>query len=236
VQEGVLNVEVVNWPGVSEGQREHRADGGRLHNWAEGLVVVDFGALSEAPKNPASLVSSHVTIGPPLVRPDPLAGDNVGAGWTGHQIPRLVGDERHVLLLHRPTPVGVQQGGADGGGYRRDLRVPGRGRQNPGRQGTSCVPRHHRVDMPWVSVKEQWVVHRRLDTCRGWPRRRCRCPWWGLGHRRRRRRRGHRWGRRQWGRQRRRWCEPWRRQPALVDVHWLGDACRRDQRRQSHDR
>jgi hypothetical protein len=171
VQEGVLDVELVNWPGESEGQREHRADGGRLHNRAEGLIVVDSGALQG-------------TIGPPLVRPDPLAGDDVGAGRTGHQIPRLVGDERRVLLLHRPTPVGVQQGGANGGGYRRNLRVCGRGRQDTGRQGTSRVPCHHRVDVPRVAVKERWVVHRRLDTGRGWPRRRCGCPWRGLGHRR----------------------------------------------------
>jgi hypothetical protein len=121
VQEGVLDVELVNWPGASEGQREHRADGGRLHNRAEGLIVVDSGALSEDPKNPASLVPLQGTISPPLVCPDPLAGDDVGAGRTRHQIPRLVGDERRVLLLHRLTPVGVQQGGADGGGYRRNL-------------------------------------------------------------------------------------------------------------------
>jgi hypothetical protein len=167
VQEGVLDVELVKWPGAREGQREHRVDGGRLHNRAEGLIVVDSGALSEALKNPASLVPLQGTIGPPLVRPDPLAGDDVGAGWTGHQIPRLVGDERHVLLLHLPTPVGVQQGSADGGGYRRNLRVSGRGYQDSGRQGTSRVSHHHRVDVPWVAVKERWVVHRRLDMCHG---------------------------------------------------------------------
>jgi hypothetical protein len=83
VQEGVLDVELVNWPGASKGQREHRADGGRLHNWAEGLIVVDSGALSEAPKNPASLVPLRGTIGLPLVRPYPLAGDDVGAGGRG---------------------------------------------------------------------------------------------------------------------------------------------------------
>jgi hypothetical protein len=213
VQEGVLDVELVNWPGASKGQREHRADGGRLHNRAEGLIVVDSGALSESSKDPASLVPLQGTIGLSLVRPDPLAGDDVGAGRTGHQIPCLVGDERRVLLL-RPTPVGVQQGGADGGGYRRNLRVSGRGRQDSGRQGTSCVPRHHRVDVSRVAVKERWVVHRQLDTCRGWLRRRCRCPWRGLGHRR-------------W-RQRRRWrVEPRQRQSALVDPHRLGEASRR---------
>jgi hypothetical protein len=217
VQEGVLDVELVNWLGASEGQREHRADGGRLHNRAEGLIVVNSGALSEAPKNPTSLVPLQGTIGPPLVRPDPLT-DDVGAGRTRYQIPRLVGDERRVLL-HRPTPVGVQQGGADGGGYQRNPRVSGRGCQDSGRQGTSHVPRHHRVDVPWVAVKERWVVHRRVDTCRWWLRRRCRCPWWGLGHRR------CRWR-----------CEPRRRQTALVDAHRLGEACWRDRRWRSYGR
>jgi hypothetical protein len=183
VQEGVLDVELVNWSAASEGQREHRADGGRLHNRAEGLIVVNSEALSEAPKNPASLIPLQGTIGPPLVRPDPLVGDDVGAGRTRYQIPRLVGDERRVLL-HRPTPVGVQQGGADGGGYWKNLRVFSRGRQDSGGQGTSRVPRHHRVDVPRVTVKERWVVHRRLDTCRWWLPRRCRGPWRGLGHRR----------------------------------------------------
>jgi hypothetical protein len=109
MQEGVLDVELVNWPGPSKGQREHRADGGWLHNRAKGLIVVDSGALSEAPKDPASLVPLQGTIGPPLVRLDPLDDDDVCAGQTGHQIPRLVGDERRVLL-HCPTPVGGPAG------------------------------------------------------------------------------------------------------------------------------
>jgi hypothetical protein len=144
VQEGVLDIELVNWPGASEGQREHRADGGRLHNRAEGLVVVDSGALSEAPKNPASLVSFQGTIGPSLVRPEPLAGDNVGVGRTGHQIPCLVGDERRVLL-HRPTPVGVQQGSADEGTRETCESLGVSARTRGGRVPTAC-----RVTIGWT--------------------------------------------------------------------------------------
>ena len=88
-------------PGASESQGEHRADGGRLHHRAESVVVVDPRVLSEAPENPTSLVPLKGTISPPLVSPDPLAGDDVSAGWTGHQIPGLVGEERHVLLPSR---------------------------------------------------------------------------------------------------------------------------------------
>jgi hypothetical protein len=117
-----------------------------------------------------------------------------------------------------PDTSGVQQGGADGGGYRRNLRVSGRGRQDSWRQGTSRVLRHHRVDVPRVAVKERWVVHRRLDTCRGRSRRRCRCPW-------------RRWWRRRWWR-----CEPRRRQPALVDAHRLGEAGQRGRYRRPRRR
>ena len=82
-------------------------DGSRLHHWAESLVVVDTGALSEALENPASLVSLESAVSPALVSPDPLAGDDAGARRTGHEIPRLVGEERRVLLFHRASPMRV---------------------------------------------------------------------------------------------------------------------------------
>ena len=105
-------------PPARESQREHRADGGWLHHRAEGLVVVDTGALSEAPENPASLVPLKSAISPALVGPDLLAGDDVGARGTRDQIRSLVGEEGRVLLFHRAAPVRVQQGLADGRGYR----------------------------------------------------------------------------------------------------------------------
>ena len=121
-----------------------------------------------------SLVLLKGAINPSLVSPDPLAGDDVGAGRTRHQILSLVSEERHVLLFHRATLVRVQQGGADGRGYRRDLRVAGHRRKSPGPQGTSRLPRHHRVDMARVAVKKRRVVHRRHSTCSWDPRRRSR--------------------------------------------------------------
>ena len=160
VQKSILHIQLVHRPRASKGQREHCADGHRLHHRTEGLIVVNPGALSETPENPTSLVPLKGAINPPLVSPEPLAGDDVGARWTRHQIPSLVGEKRRVLLFYRAAPVRVQQGGADGRGYRRDLRDAGHRCKSPGLQGSSRVPRHHRVDMTRVAVKKRRVVHR----------------------------------------------------------------------------
>ena len=121
MQEGILDVQLMHGPPASESQREHCANGSWLHYWAGGLVVVDTGALSKAPENPACLVPLKSTVGPAFVSPDPLAGDDVGARRTRYQIPCLVAEERSVLLFHRAASVRVQQGLADRRGYRGDL-------------------------------------------------------------------------------------------------------------------
>jgi hypothetical protein len=51
VEEGILDIELMNHLVLGEGER------GKLDDGAEGLVVVDFGALGEAPKDPMSLVA-----------------------------------------------------------------------------------------------------------------------------------------------------------------------------------
>jgi hypothetical protein len=79
MQKGILDVQLMDGPGPSKSQREHYADGGWLHHQAEGLIIVDPRALSEAPESPASLVALESAISPTLVGPDPLAGDDVGA-------------------------------------------------------------------------------------------------------------------------------------------------------------
>jgi hypothetical protein len=95
------------------------------------------------------------------VGPDPLAGDDVGTARTGHQIPGLVGEEGRILRFHRMAPVRVRQGLADGRGYRRDPRLAGSGGEGL-RAGR--LPRHHRVSVTRVPVKERRVVDRRGDT------------------------------------------------------------------------
>jgi hypothetical protein len=106
VEEGILDIELMDRPVPEEGEGEDDSNGGELDNRAEGLVIVHSGALGEAPKDPMGLVAVEGAIRGQLVAKEPLAGDHVGAWWTRHQIPGVVGQQGRVLLLHSATPVG----------------------------------------------------------------------------------------------------------------------------------
>jgi hypothetical protein len=47
VQEGILHIELLNWPVTGDSNSEHHADDGRFNNRDERLVVVNPGVLSE---------------------------------------------------------------------------------------------------------------------------------------------------------------------------------------------
>jgi hypothetical protein len=63
---------------LGEGEGEDSPNGGRLDDGAEGLIIVHPEALSEASKDPTSLVAIQSTIVLELVTEDPLVGDHVG--------------------------------------------------------------------------------------------------------------------------------------------------------------
>jgi hypothetical protein len=113
MEEGVLDVDLVDRPVPGEGEDD--ADGSKLDDGAEGLIVDHYRALGEAPKDPAGLVAVEGAIQSQLVAKEPLAGDHIGVGWTWHQVPSVVGQQGRVLL-HGPTSVRVGEGGAHGGG------------------------------------------------------------------------------------------------------------------------
>jgi hypothetical protein len=83
MQEGILDIQLMHGPRASECKGEHRADCSRLHHWTESLIIVNTRPLSETPENPTSLVPLESAISPALVCPDPLAGDDIGAGGRG---------------------------------------------------------------------------------------------------------------------------------------------------------
>jgi hypothetical protein len=65
VEEGILHVELLNGSVTGDNSAEHRANGGRFHNRAESLVVVDFRALSETPNDPSAwslCVKTHLPV------------------------------------------------------------------------------------------------------------------------------------------------------------------------------
>jgi hypothetical protein len=77
--EDILHIELLNQPVMGDNSGEHCAYGGRFHNRAESLIVVDFEALSETPNDPASLVAIEGPVSAELVREDPFVGDDIGA-------------------------------------------------------------------------------------------------------------------------------------------------------------
>jgi hypothetical protein len=129
MQEHILHIMLVDMPGTGDGQRKHRADGGRLNHRAEGLIVVDVGPLGEAMKVPMSLVSLQGSMGVELVIEDPFARDDVGTNRMKYGIPSIVGDQSIIFFLHGTVLGRVDEGGADGGGHRKERRRRG-GRQH----------------------------------------------------------------------------------------------------------
>jgi hypothetical protein len=57
MNEGVLDVELMDHPVPVEDEGEDGADGGELDDGAKGLIIVHSGALGEALKDPAGLVA-----------------------------------------------------------------------------------------------------------------------------------------------------------------------------------
>jgi hypothetical protein len=109
VKKGVLHIELLNWPVTGDNNSEHHANGGRFHNRAESLVLVDPRALSETPKDPASLVAIKRPIGTKLMRENPLSGDNVGATGRRDKLSGPIAHQGPVLVLHSRAPIGVSK-------------------------------------------------------------------------------------------------------------------------------
>jgi hypothetical protein len=175
MKEGVLDIELVNRPVPREGEGEDDADGGELDDGAEGLIVVHSGVLGEAPEDPTSLVAVEGASQSQLVAKEPLYSDHIGAGWTWHQVPGVVGQQGRVLLLHGLTLVRVSEGGANGGrdwgGVRWSSgRVSDQDQPIDGPKKTGGVMSHHGVNVSRFALNGDRVVHRRLGGRRhGWP-------------------------------------------------------------------
>jgi hypothetical protein len=105
VQEHILHIKLMNWPGARDSQREHGADHGRLDHRTKGLIVVNTRSLDEAMKNPVSLVLLQRTVGVELVLKNPFVGDDVGANGARDKIPGVVGNQGSKLFFHGAVPV-----------------------------------------------------------------------------------------------------------------------------------
>ena len=118
MKKGVLHVQLMNGPRSGGGDAEDDADGGRLDNRAESLVVVDAVLLRETTNDPPGFMTGEGAISMILVLEDPLAGDNISPRWSRYEAPGAIIHERLVLFMHRSPPIGVGQGGTRVGGQR----------------------------------------------------------------------------------------------------------------------
>jgi hypothetical protein len=103
-------------------------NGGRLDHRVEGLIVVDVRPLGKVAKNPTSLVPFQGAIRVKLVLEDLFTDDDVGANRKREKIPSVVGDQSNIFFFYGTVAGWVDEGGVDGGGYRRERRQQG-GRQ-----------------------------------------------------------------------------------------------------------
>jgi hypothetical protein len=131
VQERIHHIKLMNRPGAEDGQGEHGADRGRLDHQVEGLIIVEVGSLGEGVKDPASLVPFQRVVRVELVFENRFACDDVGTNGARNKISDVVGDQGSKFFFHGVVPVRINEGGADGGGHRRQ------GRHRGGRQGES---------------------------------------------------------------------------------------------------
>jgi hypothetical protein len=127
MEEGILHIELLNRLVMGDSSGEHRAHGGRFHNRAESLVVVDSGALSETLKDPVSLIAIEGPVSAELVCEDPFASDNVGALRSWNNVSCPITHQGPVLILHSCAPIGIGEGSADGGWDRGRCRRRSRG-------------------------------------------------------------------------------------------------------------
>jgi hypothetical protein len=118
VEESIFYVELLNGPGTGDSSSEHRVNSDRFYNQAEGLIVVNSGALSEISKDPTGLVVIKGPVSMKLVREDPLAGDNVGALRSENQLPGPIADQGSVFFLHSCTSIGIGKHSTSGVGDR----------------------------------------------------------------------------------------------------------------------
>jgi hypothetical protein len=175
MEESILHIELLNGPVMGDSSGEHRANGGRFHNRAESLIVVDSGALSETSKDPASLVAIEGPISAELVREDPFAGDDVGALRSWNKVPDPIAHQGPVLVLHSRTPIGIDEGSADGGRDRGRCRRRSRGGEDESiRQHSEAIlcP----CDHPMRILRRRDRHHHALTSRGRWPKR----GWWSV--------------------------------------------------------
>lgn len=90
VEEGIIDIQLVDHLIHREGEREDSPNGGRFH------LIVHSQVLSEASMDPTCLVTIQAAINFELVAEDSLPDDHIGTNGTWHQVSGVVGQQPHI--------------------------------------------------------------------------------------------------------------------------------------------
>jgi hypothetical protein len=124
LKKSILDVKLMNRPIPGVSYSEDCADSGRFDNGTESFIVVNTGALSEAAKNPTSLVSIQRAISMKFMFEDPFSGDHVGIGGPRNKIPSVIVHESGIFLFHGATPMRISKCiAASPGNWRQTLSM-----------------------------------------------------------------------------------------------------------------
>ena len=106
----ILDIELMNRPVPRMSKCEDCTDSCRFDNGTECFIIVNARALSEASKDPASLVSVQRAISMKFMFENPLASDHVGLVGARNKIPSVVLHQRDIFIFHGATPVRISKG------------------------------------------------------------------------------------------------------------------------------
>jgi len=112
----------MNRPTARKSQRHNCANYSCLDHWAEGLIKVDAGTVSETAENPTSLVALQCTVRLELVFKHPLATHNVVVRRPWNKISGMVHQQSIEFLLHSASPIWISKTASVGARNRRERR------------------------------------------------------------------------------------------------------------------
>jgi hypothetical protein len=84
VKKGILDIELMDRPGLHGGEAQNEADGGGLHHRTEGLGIINPVLLGETANDPTGLVPCKRAIGVEFVAEDPLASHHINTCRTSN--------------------------------------------------------------------------------------------------------------------------------------------------------
>ena len=112
VEEGVVDVKLMNRPLVGECNGVDGAHGGQFHDRTERLLKINTGSLREAAEDPTRLVSIQGAIGLQLVSKNPFTCNHISTSGTWNKDPCVISVQGGKLVLHSEAPVVIIEGHA----------------------------------------------------------------------------------------------------------------------------